>query len=113
LPIEHCKYCSEGWQIISELPTNQAKIIDKTTFGDVYLAQELAEFYNINTDPNAYIEFCGVCTDICVVSNALLCRAYMPNIRIIVDANCCAGTTPKKHRAALEVMKSCQIEVVN
>ena len=59
------------------------------------------------------IELCGVCTDICVISNALLLRGIYPNIPITVDASCCAGLTPERHLAALEVMKSCNIEVIN
>ena len=111
LPIEHCQMGSEGWNIISELPTNSAKIYDKPTFGDRFLAEELAEYYDISTE--GYIELCGVCTDICVISNALMLRSFLPNVVIRVDSNCCAGTTPEKHKAALEIMKSCQIEVIN
>ena len=59
------------------------------------------------------VEFIGLCTDICVVSNALMARQTLPNTRIVVDASCCAGTTSEKHKAALSTMVSCQIEVVN
>ena len=58
------------------------------------------------------LEFCGLCTDICVISNVLMARQTMPNTKITVDASCCAGVTPEKHKAALEVMKSCQINVI-
>lgn len=111
LPVSHCIIDTEGWQIIPELPTNSAKIFNKYTFGDRYLAEELAECYNLSEEN--LIELCGVCTDICVVSNALMLRAFLPNVPISVDASCCAGTTLEKHKAALEVMKSCQIEVIN
>ena len=57
------------------------------------------------------IELCGLCTDICVISNALLIKAYLPEVKMVVDSSCCAGVTPEKHEAALEVMRSCQIEV--
>lgn len=59
------------------------------------------------------IELCGLCSDICVISNALIMRALFPDSDITVDASCCAGVTPEKHKAALEIMKSCQIEVIN
>ena len=64
-------------------------------------------------DEGLEIELCGVCTDICVISNALALRMFYPNAKITVDASCCAGVTPEKHAAALEVMKSCQIDVIN
>ena len=111
LPIKHCLMDSDGWQIISKLPTNAAKIVNKYTFGDRYLAEELAECYDLTIESS--IELCGVCTDICVISNALMLRAFLPNVPIKVDANCCAGSTVEKHKMALEVMKSCQIEVIN
>ena len=71
------------------------------------LAQELKE----HEEEIASIELIGVCTDICVVSNALLLKAYLPELPISVDASCCAGVTPQKHTAALKTMRSCQIEV--
>ena len=111
LPVPHCLYNSIGWQIHSALPTNAAKIYDKYTFGDEFLAKLLATYYDLDPTSSS-IELCGLCTDVCVISNALLLRAFLPNIRIKVDASCCAGTTPEKHKAALEVMKSCQIEVI-
>ena len=111
LPTPHCLYNSDGWQIHPALPTNAAKIYDKYTFGDEFLARILATYYNLDPATDS-IELCGLCTDVCVVSNALLLRTFLPNIHIAVDARCCAGTTPMKHEAALEVMKSCQIEVI-
>ncbi len=77
----------------------------KFTFGDLYISKL---FTNFKPDE---IEICGLCTDICVVSNALILRAMFPNTPIKVDPSCCAGTTPENHEAALKVMKSCQIEV--
>ena len=111
LPVSHCIIDTEGWQIIPELPTNSAKIFNKYTFGDRYLAEELAECYNLSEEN--LIELCGVCTDICVVSNVLMTKALFYNeADIYVDSSCCAGVTPEKHDAALEVMKSCQINVI-
>ena len=83
----------------------------KPTFGSVELAAELKE----ENDKTAIeeIELCGLCTDICVISNALLLKAYMPEVPIKVDAGCCAGVTPESHRQALETMKMCQVLVTN
>lgn len=110
LPIIHCQIGSEGWQIIPELQdyANRAtRIFDKLTFG--------YKDWNVCFPANEEIEFelVGLCTDICVVSNALALRMFYPDAKITVDASCCAGVTPEKHLAALEVMKSCQIEVIN
>lgn len=108
LPVSHCIEGTEGWEIneevLSALPINYMSF-EKPTFGSIELARWL-----VNTKEFHII---GLCTDICVVSNALLLRAYNPNAKIICDASCCAGTTVEKHKAALEVMKSCQIEVIN
>lgn len=116
LPVPHCIKDTNGWSIIKELndyACNRTelvtckKIIDKYTFGynewvTHFAACEEKEF-----------ELCGLCTDICVISNALALRMFYPNAKITVDASCCAGVTPEKHAAALEVMKSCQIDVIN
>lgn len=113
LPVKHCIYKTEGWEIVPELRKidllhcDQVKNINKNTFGYTNWYEQLPY-----KDTSLEIELCGVCTDICVVSNALILRGIYPNAIIFVDAYCCAGTTPKKHEAALEVMKSCQIEVI-
>lgn len=102
LPIKHCIKDTEGWQIVPGLETGNCEYINKPTFG--WLGwDDLGE-----TDE---IELIGVCTDICVVSNALILKAKYPNAVISVDAGCCAGVTPEKHEAALETMRSCQIDV--
>ena len=109
LPVLHCVENTYGWQIIEELNPyikHSANIIDKFTFG--------YEDWNEAFDSiDLEFELCGVCTDICVISNALALRMFYPDAKITVDASCCAGVTPEKHAAALEVMKSCQIEVIN
>lgn len=106
LPVEHCIKGTEGWKINKELNTKvYANVIHKKTFG--YLD------WNVHINNYESIEIVGLCTDICVISNALILRAWFPNSTITVDASCCAGVTPEKHKAALEVMKSCQIEVIN
>lgn len=108
LPVPHCIEGTEGWEIIPELFCSIGSYINKGSFGYTYWQYELYHFANeIDT-----IELCGVCTDICVVSNALILKALYPEKRIIVDSAACAGVTPEKHEAALEVMRSCQIEVL-
>ncbi len=110
LPVKHCIRGSEGWQIrpdILEL-LDGAKIYEKPTFGSTALASDLK---NLSEKEEIELELIGLCTDICVVSNALLLKAFMPEVKISVDASCCAGVTPDKHLAALETMRSCQIHV--
>ncbi len=113
LPVEHCIAYSDGWDLIEPLEDICMKgkwpSYTKGTFGCVNLAIDLrAE--NIKQDIES-IELIGVCTDICVVSNALLLKAYIPEVPVIVGSGCCAGTTPEKQEAALETMRSCQILV--
>ena len=110
LPVKHCIRGTEGWQIrpdIAELLTG-AHIYEKPTFGSVAMALDVAE---ISQDEEIEVEMVGLCTDICVVSNALLLKAMMPEVKISVDASCCAGVTPESHDAALETMKMCQVAV--
>ncbi len=115
LPVKHCIIHEEGWEFSNELEAlvqeKGAKVYHKPTFGSVELAAELKE----ENDKTAIeeIELCGLCTDICVISNALLLKAYMPEVPIKVDAGCCAGVTPESHRQALETMKMCQVLVTN
>lgn len=106
LPVEHCIKDTEGWEIIDELwqyITNSYQVILKRTFG----YEGWAVLGGVDE-----IEIVGLCTDICVVSNALALRMFYPNTKITVDASCCAGTSVEAHKAALQVMKSCQIDVV-
>ena len=116
LPVLHCICNTEGWSIIPELndyACNRTEIkkcksiIDKFTFGYSGWNRHFAGCEEFE------FELCGLCTDICVISNALALRMFYPNAKITVDASCCAGVTPEKHAAALEVMKSCQIDVLN
>lgn len=113
LPVPHCIKGTRGWNFPDELETlrsqNEYIVYHKPTFGSVRLAKDLAKLYK--QQELASVELVGLCTDICVISNALLLKANMPELPIYVDAACCAGVTPKKHKAALEVMKSCQIMV--
>ena len=110
LPVVHCVKGTDGWKVrpdIAEL-LGEAKIYEKPTFGSTALAADLKA---LSEKEEIGIELIGVCTDICVVSNALLLKASMPEVPISVDASCCAGVTPEKHLAALETMRSCQIRV--
>ena len=109
LPVEHCIRGTEGWQIRPELAAllTDAAIYEKPTFGSVRMAEDIRDMGDVEE-----IEMIGLCTDICVVSNALMLKAFLPEVRIRVDAPCCAGVTPEKHLAALETMRSCQIEIV-
>lgn len=112
LPVPHCIRGTEGWKLqsgIAELLAG-ARVIGKPTFGSTKLAEELTELAD---KEEIELELIGLCTDICVVSNALLLKAFMPEVPVTVDAACCAGVTPEKHQAALETMRSCQINVVN
>ncbi len=112
LPVEHCIQGTEGWQLRAEVAeaARGATVVDKPTFGSNRLAGMLMVE---RAQEGLEIELVGLCTDICVVSNALLFKAAMPEAPITVDASCCAGVTPEKHRAALETMRSCQIRVIN
>lgn len=116
LPVEHCIKDTPGWELdsrLTELFANSPVCIDKPTFGSTALLSFLEDIYmNINDESVDEIEFVGLCTDICVISNALMTKAQFYNSTpISCDATCCAGVTPEKHAAALEVMKSCQIIV--
>lgn len=102
LPVEHCIAGTDGWRIADGLEVPNAKYVDKPSFGwmkwDTFALEE--------------VELVGLCTDICVVSNALIIKALYPEINVTVDASCCAGVTPETHKAALETMKMCQVNVV-
>ncbi len=109
LPVEHCIRDTAGWQLDDKvaraLGEREYVVLEKPTFG----SEKLVEYVS-SLNPES-IELIGLCTDICVVSNALLLKAAFYETPISVDASCCAGVTPQKHEAALEVMRSCQITV--
>lgn len=106
LPVKHCLEGSAGWQIAEGLAEAGDAVFDKPAFGSVALARYAA------AEGVADVELIGVCTDICVVSNALLLKAFLPEAAISVRADCCAGATPDGHSAALKTMASCQIEIL-
>ena len=111
LPVEHCIKGTKGWQIRSDIASllPDWHIYEKPTFGSVALAKDIAE---IAATEEIEIEVLGLCTDICVVSNALMLKAYMPEVQISVDPSCCAGVTPESHEAALKTMQMCQIRIM-
>lgn len=112
LPVEHCIKGTEGWQPaaqVAEAIDGCAEVFEKSTFGSAELAKYLAETAKAGDE----IELCGLCTDICVVSNALLIKAFCPECEVIVDAKACAGVTEESHRAALVTMASCQCRIDN
>ena len=102
LPVPHCIKGTEGWKIAEGLYVEGSKIIDKPNFGWPNWKEETLED----------VELIGLCTDICVVSNALIIKAQFPEASVKVDASCCAGVTPETHNAALATMKMCQIELL-
>ena len=103
----HCIKGTEGWEIIPELCSYVEHVIDKPTFGSIELVSYVAE------EKIECVELIGLCTDICVVSNALLLKANYPEMIISVDSSCCAGVTVDTHEAALTTMKMCQINILS
>ena len=102
LPVVHCVKGTKGWEIADTLYIEGSKIIDKPSFG--YTGWDKEELYDV--------EIVGLCTDICVVSNALIIKAVFPDAKVKVDSSCCAGVTVESHEAALKTMQMCQVEVV-
>ena len=123
LPVKHCIRNTKGWEIRPEIGSLISETpVDKGTFGSMELGEFLKAYHEHKeacsmlqeadqADPVEQITFIGLCTDICVISNALLAKAFLPEAKILVDAACCAGVTPESHKNALEAMKVCQIQV--
>lgn len=110
LPVEHCIKGTFGWQIRKELEAlRQTEAIDKVTFGSSELGPMLVKMDN--DEPIESITFIGLCTDICVISNVMIAKAYLPEVPIIVDAACCAGVSVESHENALKAMEVCQVKV--
>ena len=122
LPIPHCIENTEGWSINKDIKDavkshdflgySSKKIIKSRIYKNTFGSDDLRDLLIKEKDNIESVEFVGLCTDVCVISNVLMARQALPNTEIYVDASCCAGTTPEKHNAALEVMKSCQIEII-
>ena len=116
LPVVHCVKDTEGWQIRPEVEEavrekTGSRILDKPTFGSVELGEYMRQL-DQTEGPVEEITLIGLCTDICVISNALLLKAYLPEVSIRVEASCCAGVTPESHEQALGAMKMCQITII-
>lgn len=117
LPVPHCIKLTDGWGINSDVADaiektgNRYEIFMKPTFGSTKMANSLSS--ENEKEPIDEVVLIGLCTDICVVSNALLLKALMPEVKITVDAACCAGVTPESHAAALKTMQMCQVNVEN
>ena len=112
LPVLHCVEDTPGWEIAPAVEAalerhDMVICFDKPAFGSVALMDALMELEDVEE-----IELIGLCTDICVISNAMLLKSALPEIPVTVDAACCAGVTPASHLNALEAMKMCQIHVI-
>lgn len=112
LPVPHCIKSTDGWQInssLTELFADAPVVIDKPTFGSFDLMHQIEIMYPYQKIDE--IEFVGLCTGICIISNALIARAFFPEVEIVVDRSCCACVSPESHINALEAMKLCQITI--
>ena len=111
LPVVHCIKGTDGWNLAGNLEDickeKGCKVYEKGAFGDYELAYDMKTLYEEGKIDS--VTLIGLCTDICVISNALMLKAFCPELPIYVDEKCCAGVTPEKHAAAIETMKSCQI----
>lgn len=113
LPVPHCQMGSEGWELIDEIKyigeMKEKHVFCKDTFGSRKLAETLLQWNG--EERISSITLVGVCTDICVISNGLLIKAYLPEVLLVVDSGCCAGTSEEGHENALLAMKACQIQI--
>lgn len=109
LPVIHCIRGTKGWELNPEIEAlRKEEIFDKPSFGSMELASYLKKLDSVKS-----IEFVGLCTDICVISNVMITKAALPEVPVIVDASCCAGVTPESHKNALGAMKMCQVIIEN
>ena len=109
LPVEHCIKDTDGWQICDELKPYGVDVVDKVTFGSI----DLPKILNGYGEKIDEIELCGLCTDICVISNAMILKATFPEVKITIDSKCCAGVSVESHNTALTAMKAVQIEILD
>lgn len=115
LPVPHCIEGTDGWQLNPEieelrLGNEQSLVFDKPSFGSIELGEALRKLNEEEAIES--IELVGLCTDICVISNAMIAKANLPEVPILVDANCCAGVTPESHQRALDSMTTCQVKII-
>ncbi len=116
LPVPHCYKFTDGWALNKKIYDaivckEDFFIIEKPTFGSFELVKEISSIASHHTG-DVTVELVGLCTDICIVSNAIMIKNHLPKCEVVVDASCCAGVTPETHRAALVTMKQCQIDVI-
>ncbi len=113
LPVEHCIKGTAGWDICDEIKAvinpEDSTVYEKLTFGSSEYAMDLSD--GIYEDVEE-IEMVGLCTDICVISNAMIAKTFLTEVKVSVDSSCCAGVTPESHNNALEAMKMCQINII-
>lgn len=107
LPVVHCILGSKGWQISDKLDVGKSRIFDKPSFGSLDLADYVATLNELEE-----IELVGLCTGICVISNAFILKAKLPEVKITVDSSCCACVTPESHATALSAMRLCQVNII-
>lgn len=118
LPVPHCIRGTQGWQIVDEIEDSCRKkcesvhFIDKPVFGSVELGEQLRTLYEKYYDEGITIDFVGVCTGICVISNVLIAKANCPEAVVRVIADACACVTPQTHQTALDAMKTCQVDII-
>lgn len=122
LPVPHCIEGTSGWSIAKPIASefksdgymtySSGTVINSRVLKPTFGSYDLLKILDDDAIELDEIELCGVCTDICVISNAIMIKNFFPDVKVTVDASCCAGVTPEKHAAALEVMKSCQIDVI-
>lgn len=114
LPVPHCIEGTEGWELVPEVDAlrreKACSCYKKETFGCMQLAEDIARTHA--KEPVTEVELVGICTDICVISNAMLVKAAVPEVTVKVDASCCAGVTKESHETALRAMAGCQIEII-
>jgi nicotinamidase-related amidase len=113
LPVPHCVEGTDGWLLYGGLDDLRFKIGGKAFTKGTFGSRELAAYLYVENEkkPVGRVELVGLCTDVCVISNALLLKAFLPEAEIAVDASCCAGSTPENHARAIEAMRACQIEI--
>lgn len=108
LPVSHCIKDTDGWQIVDELSVYAETVVDKAAFGSMDLPNVIGEF----SDEVEEIQLCGLCTDICVISNAVILKSAFPEAEIVIDSSCCAGVSETSHNTALDAMRALQMKII-
>ena len=109
LPVPHCIHGTKGWELNPDIEAlRKEEAFDKPSFGSLELGDYLKKQESVES-----VEFIGLCTDICVISNVMITKAALPEVPVIIDASCCAGVTPESHKNALNAMKMCQVQIIN